>query len=232
MLRHIIWDVDGTLFDTYPAINAAFRAAAQDQGADAEPDWIEDLTLVSLDHCIEAMAARFGLVAEALEEAFRVRYAERAIVDSPPFPGVIEVVRHVLSIGGTNVIVTHRRRASTEALLAANDMEDLFAGLLTATEGYPRKPDPAMFLAAISGFGLDPAETIAVGDRALDVAAGRAAGVRTCLFGSPGDAAGADLVVADFAGLLRYLVAANTAGGEAGDGAGRTSAQHASGRRG
>jgi hypothetical protein len=64
------------------------------------------------------------------------------------------------------------------------------------------------------------------------VAAGRAAGVRTCLFGSPGDAAGADLVVADFAGLLRYLVAANTAGGEAGDGAGRTSAQHASGRRG
>jgi phosphoglycolate phosphatase-like HAD superfamily hydrolase len=31
MFRNIIWDVDGTLFDTYPAIARAFKAALMDE---------------------------------------------------------------------------------------------------------------------------------------------------------------------------------------------------------
>ncbi len=33
MIRNIIWDADGTLFDTYPAIASAFQAAMADLGA-------------------------------------------------------------------------------------------------------------------------------------------------------------------------------------------------------
>ena len=48
MFRNIIWDVDGTLFDTYPAIAKAFRAALNDAGKDAALDWIEELAKISL----------------------------------------------------------------------------------------------------------------------------------------------------------------------------------------
>jgi phosphoglycolate phosphatase-like HAD superfamily hydrolase len=34
MFRNIIWDVDGTLFDTYPAIARAFQTALNDLGSD------------------------------------------------------------------------------------------------------------------------------------------------------------------------------------------------------
>jgi len=32
MFRNIIWDVDGTLFDTYPSMAKAFQAALSDLG--------------------------------------------------------------------------------------------------------------------------------------------------------------------------------------------------------
>ena len=35
MFRNIIWDVDGTLFDTYPAIAQAIKAALHELGKDA-----------------------------------------------------------------------------------------------------------------------------------------------------------------------------------------------------
>jgi phosphoglycolate phosphatase-like HAD superfamily hydrolase len=56
MIRNIIWDVDGTLFDTYPAIAQAFKAALNDLGADASLDWIEGLARKSLGRCASTLA--------------------------------------------------------------------------------------------------------------------------------------------------------------------------------
>lgn len=217
MIRNLIWDVDGTLFDTYPAIELAFQAAAGDLGAQVPRERIAELVQVSLDHCLEVLAATCRLSAGELETAFASRYAARSIHDSPPFPGVIDVCRRVRAIGGINVIVTHRRRSSTEALLVANGMDGLFAGLLTAEEGYPRKPDPAMFLAALDAHALVPAETMGVGDRALDVEGARAAGLAACLFAPQPRSIPADLVVASFAELERFLADAAAATAAAGD---------------
>lgn len=43
-----------------------------------------------------------------------------------------------------------------------------------------RKPEPGMLLAACRDFNIDPARSAMVGDRLSDIAAGRAAGCRTC----------------------------------------------------
>ena len=48
MIRNIIWDADGTLFDTYPAIASAFKAALADLGKEAAVDWIESLAKKSV----------------------------------------------------------------------------------------------------------------------------------------------------------------------------------------
>ncbi len=205
MIRNVIWDVDGTLFDTYPGIVRAFGDALRDLGAAAPAATISELCLVSLDHCADVLARDHAVSRQALEDRFGRRYAERAVSDSPPFAGVIDVCRHIRAIGGANVIVTHRRRASTEALLAANDMAGLFAGLVTADEGYPRKPDPTMFELALVEHRLARPETMAIGDRALDIEAGQSAGLFSCLYGPRSVAPRADLVVDDYEQLLRYL---------------------------
>ena len=43
MYRNLIWDLDGTLFDTYPAIAGAFRTALLGLGCKADVAWVEGL---------------------------------------------------------------------------------------------------------------------------------------------------------------------------------------------
>ncbi|HET8714810.1 MAG TPA: HAD family hydrolase [Holophagaceae bacterium] len=64
-----------------------------------------------------------------------------------------------------------------------------------------RKPNPGMLQRAAEEHDLDLARSWMVGDKAIDVEAGRRAGCRTCLvrtgYGAEEDGAGADLVVHD-----------------------------------
>jgi HAD superfamily hydrolase (TIGR01509 family) len=205
MLKNIIWDVDGTLFDTYPAIARAFRLALNELGRDSPLDRIESLARGSMDACIRALAAEHGLSGDQITAGFSAFYAAMKPEDEPPFEGVVQVCEQVLRMAGKNVIVTHRSRRGTERLLAGNNMQHYFAGWLTADDGYPRKPDPAAFYAAMQIHRLKPEETLAVGDRDLDVQAGRAAGLFTVRFGTAPADVNADLTIRDFSSLEGFL---------------------------
>jgi HAD superfamily hydrolase (TIGR01509 family) len=205
MLRNIIWDVDGTLFDTYPAMAGALQTALLDFGVDAPVDWLESLARRSMDHCIASLAQTYALGEADILRTFLEQYGRRSLIEQPPFPGVRAVCEQICAAGGKNVIVTHRRRAGTEGLLAAHDMRDYIAGSITGDDGYPRKPHPAAFEAALETYDLPPAETLTVGDRDIDILAGQAAGLFACLFGPPVDGIAPDLVIGDFSELLMYL---------------------------
>ncbi len=52
MFQSIIWDFDGTLVDTYPAIARAVNTALAAYGKQADLPRVVELTSISLDHCI------------------------------------------------------------------------------------------------------------------------------------------------------------------------------------
>jgi HAD superfamily hydrolase (TIGR01509 family) len=210
-IRHALWDVDGTLFDTYPAISAAFLAALADFGASAPLPEIESLARVELFHCAAELAARFDLDANDLVRAFGEHYAATPPSAEPPFPGVRAVCERIAR-GGVNAIITHRNKESLAELLDAHDMRSLFVEAIARNDGYPRKPDPAAFVAVLQHQHLDPRETLSIGDREIDILAGRAAGTHTCLFGSARVAVPADLTVGDYAELLGWLAGQSAPG--------------------
>ena len=209
MIHDLIWDVDGTIFDTYPAFARAVHTALVDLGGIAPLDRIDGLCRRSLGHCVATLASELELDADELTERFGLHYAAVPAQDQPLFPGVVEVCTYVRTIGGKNLIVTHRGRQSLQRLLAAHGMAEYFADCLTHDDGYPRKPDPTSFEEMIHRHHLAREEVLAIGDRDIDVLAGHAAGVRTCRFGLPSTAAVADYSVAEYAELYRILVAEN-----------------------
>jgi phosphoglycolate phosphatase-like HAD superfamily hydrolase len=208
-VRNIIWDVDGTLFDTYPAIAGAFKAALNDLGHDAALDRIAELARESLGHCATTLAAECQVDLARFETAFARQYEAAGPDAQPPFPGAERICGHVCRIGGQNLIVTHRGPNGTAELLSASGLAAFFSGSITHADGYPRKPDPAAFNAIIERHGLNRDETLAIGDRDIDIQAGQAAGVFTCLFGSTGAADDADLAITDLRDLARLLEAAD-----------------------
>ena len=205
MIRNILWDVDGTLFDTYPAITYAISQALNGLGQVAALNVIDSLARQSIEHCMATLAQRFRLDPDLLRRRYLAAYASLPLANQPPLPGVEGVCAAVQRRGGRNVAVTHRDVRSTQALLDAHGLAPLFAGIVSVEQGYPRKPDPAIVLAALRLHALEPAETWMVGDRELDIQAGQAAGVRTCLYGRASLAQPADLLIDHYSQLLAHL---------------------------
>ena len=182
MFKNLIWDVDGTLFNTYPAFTLAFSLALIELQAPAPLDKIDRLAKISLPYCAKTLATEFGLSEEALLDSFSRHYSQIPVENQGPFPGVRRACELIREHGGLNLIVTHRRSSTTQRLLEVHEMDDLFEQIVSAEDGYPSKPDPAMFVYLLEKYGLEPGKTLAVGDREIDVQAGAAAGCKTVLF--------------------------------------------------
>jgi phosphoglycolate phosphatase-like HAD superfamily hydrolase len=207
MIRNLIWDFDGTLFDTYPAIVSSLRAAVGDLVVPPSFEEVRDLAMVSIDGCLETMSTTYDLPLEELGAEFERNYRDVTADDQPPFDGVREVCELICANGGLNVIVTHRRRSGMDRLLAAHGLADLIADTVSCyDDGYPRKPDPAAFLMLVERHHLRLDQTLAVGDRELDVLAAHAAGLPAALFAPTATDVQADVVLPDF-GVLHRMVA-------------------------
>jgi phosphoglycolate phosphatase-like HAD superfamily hydrolase len=205
VFRNIIWDFDGTLFDTYPSMVGAVRAALNEFGREAPMDWLLSAARTSLSLIDETLASKYGLDRAKVGQALEKHFDRIPVEHCPPFPGAADLCRYVYSSAGQNVIVTHRRRRSTMELLEAHRIAAYIDGCITHDDGYPRKPDPTSFEATLAIHGLRREQTLAVGDRSIDIQAGKAAGLFTCLYGDGDGDSGADLRIRSFGELQEFM---------------------------
>jgi len=203
---HIIWDLDGTLFDTYPPLITSIGQALGEFQVTVPRAELARLLSDTVAVCIEEITARHSL--DPLDFEARVAYYQRQVTerDQPPFDGAIYLCERFLKAGGQNLIFTHRSRESVLRLLDWYRVEGLFAECLTVEDGYARKPDPAGFNALIERHDLLRERVLTVGDRALDIAAGKRAGISTCLFrGEPDPDCPPDFTIISFDELRSIL---------------------------
>jgi HAD superfamily hydrolase (TIGR01509 family) len=205
VIRNILWDIDGVLFDTYPAITFAISKTLIGLDRSIALNVIDELVRQSCDHCIDMLSQRFKLDPDLLRDEFAASYQEILPANQPPFPGVRTACQFIRQSGGRNLIATHRDRQSTQRLLVAHGLIHYFDEIFSVEQGYPRKPDPAMVLAALKKYALNPEETLLIGDRESDVRAGQAAGARTCLYGRAALSQPADYRIDDYLQLLNFI---------------------------
>lgn len=178
----LLWDMDGTLFDTYPPIRQAVIAAFAAHNIQVDPVRVAQLLADTFDTCVETLAAEHHVNPQTIISTY---YEYNILIrpeTQPPFPGVTELCLQVNRAGGRNLIFTHRERVSLDQFLALYGMEGLFLDTLTADEGIPRKPDPTGYLTLLERNQIDPAGVLVIGDRDLDILAGVNAGLKTCFF--------------------------------------------------
>ncbi|MGO2023551.1 MAG: HAD-IA family hydrolase [Brachybacterium tyrofermentans] len=183
-MEAVIWDLGGTLLNTYPDVDRALAAVISAEPGESLLQEVAQLTRRSSGEAISTLARRYDLPEHDLRTAYdgtKARWADRP---PPVMDGAREVLAAVRATGGLNLVATHRERDSAEALLASLSLA--VDDLVCAPDGFARKPDPAMVRALLERHRLEPGECLAVGDRPADVAAARAAGVRGVLLRTPG----------------------------------------------
>lgn len=182
--HNIVWDMGGTLIDTYPSVDRTLAGVVGAHGGRIEEGEVARLTRRSIASAIDALAERHRVPHEELDSAYAA--LKRSWQDSPPpvMAGAREVIAYVRSVGGRNLVVTHRDRTSATALLQATGLE--IDDMVCTSDGFPRKPDPAMYLAALERNNLEPADCLSVGDREIDLVASVRAGLECVILETPG----------------------------------------------
>lgn len=176
----ILWDFDGTLFNTYPGMVNSFRLALLDSGVEAEPKEILELMKVSAKDAAKYYHERYGLQENFMEkyQAYDRNVKPESAI---PFPYAKEICERIVQAGGRNFIVTHRG-GTTEKFLKYHGMLDLFTEVVTKHNGFKRKPDPEAFLYLIDKYHITKDAALIVGDREYEVLASKEAGVKSCLY--------------------------------------------------
>lgn len=183
--HHLIWDFDGTLFDTYPAITAAFAQALHGLGYAAPEPEIAAQLRVSMANAVRHYCTLWPLPDDFAQAVAALR-AETEAEYARPFPGAVDICRQVCAHGGHNYLNTHRG-ASALALLRRFGFADYFADAVTGALGLARKPSPEGVFYLLHQHHIAPADALMIGDRALDIDAGHGAGIATCYFSSTGE---------------------------------------------
>jgi phosphoglycolate phosphatase len=211
--RGYLFDLDGTLVDTAPDINAALNHALRAAGLEPVDEtltrhWVGHGAQVLIEQALrQHNGSRHG-DPQALLEAFIDYYRAHIADHSRVYPAVLESLQTLRQRGANLAVVTNKRTALTEPLLDTLAMTHLFDSIVCGDTTAQPKPaaDPALH--ACGELGLTPAEVLFVGDSETDVACARAAGCAiVCVrdgynHGVPADALGADRVIDSFQELL------------------------------
>jgi HAD superfamily hydrolase (TIGR01549 family) len=188
--RNLIWDFDGTVFDTYPEITQAFiDVLKKDYGVSYDYKKAYSLAKASITFCIESLADEFNIDRDEFYENFKKRYFGELTYKDKPFEGVEEVLNYVSERGG-NFLITHRGSESLNEFLIRNDFTKYFIEIVSSDANFPLKPDPASFNYIIDKYKLKKEETLGVGDRILDIEAANSAGIKSCFFDPGGSKIG------------------------------------------
>ncbi|HWO76750.1 MAG TPA: HAD hydrolase-like protein [Bacillus sp. (in: firmicutes)] len=169
----LLWDFDGTLFDTYPLYVRLMNQILE--GRIDKKDLFQQMK-VSFSHAFE-----YFQISKAEIEKLRELEEQLEMDAYQPFP----FVKEVLNRSEVNVIVTHKERDIVEKVLDFHGMKSLFQEVIGKEDGYPRKPDRSAYSYLHNKYSLDGV----VGDRDLDLIPGKELGLITIMFQGRSDVA-------------------------------------------
>ncbi|MDD3410507.1 MAG: HAD hydrolase-like protein [Eubacteriales bacterium] len=178
--KHLIWDFDGTLYDTYAEISGALLYALNDFRRVAAPSEVYALAKVSVFHAVTTLANRFLLPADDLMARYR-RY-HLAQTDLHPYYGAADCLAKTARMGCRHYLFTHREKESALGALKRDDLDLYFTDYVTRDMGFADKPSPEAVLHLMEKNGFAARDAYMIGDRDIDLLSGSAAGVDGILF--------------------------------------------------
>lgn len=174
-----LFDLDGTVLDTYAPILESMRYATKTVFGEALPDSkLVSMVGQPLVTQMQAFAAERGCGSEIADELTRVyrEYNERDLDEkSFPFPGIPEAIASLKNAGFTVGVVTSKRAVLATKSLKAHGLFDAFACVNGAEDSTAHKPDPDPLLTAAKKLGVSPDRCVYVGDSPYDLQAAHAA---------------------------------------------------------
>ncbi len=181
MLKTYIWDLDGTLLDSYGSIVSSLADVAGECGVnDSHEDILRAVKMGAVSAYLKNLSSVSGRDYQGLYRRYREISHER-LGEIRLIPGALETLDGLRARGAEHFVYTHRG-ASTGPLLGRLGLTGCFREIVTFEMGLKPKPSGEGVTYLVRKYGLEKEKTAYVGDRAIDVLCAKDAGVNAILY--------------------------------------------------
>ncbi|HJB93111.1 MAG TPA: HAD family hydrolase [Candidatus Borkfalkia stercoripullorum] len=182
MLKAVLFDLDGTVLDTLPDLNACMNEALGNFGC-------PPITLEQTRRYVGNGGLMFA--ARALPESRKgdAEYFYKNVYcpvhfackngRTKPFAGEAECMAALERAGIKRAVVTNKSQRAADELGETLLKPYGFSAVFGNRDGVPVKPDPTLALMALEALGAAPSEAAFVGDGETDVQTAKNAGMRS-----------------------------------------------------
>ena len=176
-----IWDLDGTLLDSYEAILSGIEETYAQFSIPYNKEKVREFILkYSVQDLLVQVAEERKLDVEVLNQVRAQSLAEKN-AQVVLMPGARDVLAWAEESGIQQFVYTHK---GDNALTILRDLglESYFTEILTSQSGFARKPSPEAANYLIDKYQLNPDNTYYIGDRTLDVEFAQNSGIQSLNF--------------------------------------------------
>jgi len=185
-IKLLIFDLDGTLIDSrrdlVNSVNAALRSLGRhelpsDEIAAMVGDGAPTLVRRALGDTVDEALLKRGL------EFFLSYYREHKLDYTRLYDGIPEALETLRGANGTRrvmSVLTNKPVNPSRAIVQALGIADKFVSVYGGNSFETKKPDPLGINTILAETGVRADEAVMIGDSAVDILTGRAAGTWTC----------------------------------------------------
>ncbi len=175
--RAVLFDLDGTLVDSYAALTEAVNYARREHGLhDLTALHIRDFVGDGLDTLLQR-AFNADEVPRSVKDAFESRYDEICCQESTILTGVETTLATLHSLGVAMAVCTNKPTSFSKKILTFLKLAPYFHAIVGPDLAGARKPEARHVLHTLESTSCMASEALFVGDMPIDVHAARNSGI-------------------------------------------------------
>ncbi len=181
MIKGVIFDMDGLMFDTERIYGIYWRKVSAELGYPMDDELVTAMCGATRDFQIKKITERFGDTAPAGEIIDECMRRTRAHIATHPIvfkAGLVELLTVLRERSIPVAVATGTRRASADDMIARAELSAYVDAMVCGDEVTACKPDPEIFLKAAALIGVPPQDCVVLEDSFNGIIAAHAAGAQ------------------------------------------------------
>ena len=175
--RAVLFDLDGTLVDSYAALTEAVNHARRAEGLhDLSSARIRTIVGDGLEKLLQRAFER-AEISRSTVAAFESRYDEVCCQESKVLADVEATLAHLASLGVEMAVCTNKPTVFSKKILDFLELSRYFRAIVGPDLAGARKPEARHLLVTLESVGCRAEEALFVGDMPIDVRAARNSGM-------------------------------------------------------
>ncbi|HEV7238199.1 MAG TPA: HAD-IA family hydrolase [Thermoanaerobaculia bacterium] len=175
--RAVLFDLDGTLVDSYAALTDAVNHARRAEGLhDLSSARIRTIVGDGVEKLLQRAFERADIPRSTVD-VFESRYDEVCCRESKVLADVEATLAHLASLGVEMAVCTNKPTVFSKKILDFLELSRYFRAIVGPDVAGARKPEARHLLVTLESVRCTAEETLFVGDMPIDVRAARNSGI-------------------------------------------------------